>query len=257
MLTGKRKRKNGIRLKLGMVLVCAYFMSAVVCFQAWSAQTQPDIGTESTLTIICRSGEDAVAGTEFSLYQVAEISEQGEYTLTGDFLNCPVDLKNGIGENQAKILSDYVSKNEIAVIDFGRTDGEGKLRFPCARETMDCGMYLVVGEKHVQNGKIYTVASFLTEVPEWMNVTVYPKFASRSEISENGDRDSNGGTIVPGTTAASFENPILVEELNVIEEAASPLAGFLPRTGQLWWLVPMLAGAGILCVLAGIILRKN
>ena len=33
--------------------------------------------------------------------------------------------------------------------------------------------------------------------------------------------------------------------------------GDLPQTGQLWWPVPMLAGAGVLLLLAGLIQRRR
>ena len=258
MLTENRKNSSG-RRKWMTRLLCTWMMVLGGFSQTWAAET------DAALTIICKSGEMSIAGAEFTLYQVAEISEPGNFMLTGDFTDCLVDLKSAEWENAAKTLHTYAVQHVVAAIDSGKTDETGTLHFPCKQENMASGMYLVVGKQHAQNGKIYTVSPFLSEVPEWVeergewcyDVTVYPKFACKAQSSGNGGHDSGSESGNPGSSASSFENPILVEELTIVEETTPPFVGLLPKTGQLWWPVPLLAGAGILCILAGLVFKKK
>ena len=258
MLAGSGK-KGSVGWKWIIRMMCVWMLVLGGLSQTWASET------DAALTLICKSGEESIAGAEFTLYRVAEISEQGDYVLSGVFVDCPADLNHIDWKNATEVLYTYAVQHEDAAIDSGNTDGTGTLRFPSEQETMKPGIYLVVGKKHVQKGKIYTVSPFLSEVPEWVeergqwcyDVTVYPKFACRTESSGNGDHDSDGGSGKDGSSVSSFENPILVEALTVAEEPILPLAGLLPKTGQLWWPVPLLAGAGILCILIGIILKKK
>lgn len=82
-----RKRKKKIISLAGVV------MSLVLCFWLGSGQILADAWPQETdrMSLAIQYGGGAA---EFSLYRVADMTENREFTLAGKFADCPVSLEN-------------------------------------------------------------------------------------------------------------------------------------------------------------------
>ena len=142
-----------------------------------------------TLTLSCQSGDTALKGASFDIYLVAAVDEYGALTAEQAFEAFPVDIH---GENDeawktlASTLEGYVLRDGIAPTDSGKTDGQGLLTFPTGESRLKQGLYLVLGQRHAQDGFYYDPAPFMVMLPAlnqeenvWnYHVTADPKYDS-------------------------------------------------------------------------------
>lgn len=121
-------------------------------------------------------------GITFRLYRVAEVSAYGEYTLTGDFQDDPVTLKQPDQAGWralAATLDGYAARDQRVPLATRETDADGRLTF----SGLEAGMYLVTWQKHTTDGYTYTPVPFLVSLPgldgedNWIyDVTAGPKY---------------------------------------------------------------------------------
>lgn len=171
------------RRRLGGLL--AGLLLAVLLPTAALARGVIDTAAPASLTIRYSCPE-----ITFRLFRVAEVSAYGEYTLTGDFRDDPVTLKQPDQAGWralAATLDSYAALYNRKPLAAGETDQNGTVRF----SDLKPGMYLVSWQKHTTGGYTYTPEPFLVSLPgldegdNWnYNVTVNPKY----------DRDYNGGS---------------------------------------------------------------
>lgn len=149
-----------------------------------------DPGRDVGLTISYRDGDTPLAGAEFDLYLAARVDGSGLLTAAEPFRQLPVDMdvRNGDAwKALASTLEGYVLRDGILPTDSGRTDEQGLLCFPHQTEHLEQGLYLVLGHRHIQDGRIYDAAPFMVLLPSqeedaWLyDVTVAPKYDSRPE----------------------------------------------------------------------------
>lgn len=173
-----RKRKRRIISFAGVV------MNLVLCFLLGAGQILADAWPQETdrLSIAIQYGGGAA---EFSLYRVADMTENREFTLTGKFADCPVSLENLDTEGwktAAQTLAVYAEKGKaegtIQPDQTGKTDDEGMLKW----ENLGTGLYLVLGSKTEDETYLYEPTPLLAALPGWENdtwnhhVTLNPKF---------------------------------------------------------------------------------
>lgn len=357
MLIKKYTRKC-LRFLLSMaVLILAFQRSAF-------AEELIDPEKDATLTIIYKDQEKPIEGALFQMYQVGDVSENGEFTLTGAFAAYPVvieDLDSAGWKTLAETLYGYAKRDQLLPVDEAETDAYGALKFPDQQEHLTAGLYLIVGKKHIQNGKIYTAEPFMAWLPDknavfdaWSyDVTAIPKHENTPEdakpevvkrkvlkvwkdtdssykrpkeivvdllkdgtvydtiaLTEQNqwrytwenlsgehdwlvvEREVNGYTVSVEKEGITFvvtntrkptkndepdddddggggdspKEPVKPdgpgdsgtpsESLTTLEEVLPPLAD-LPQTGQLWWPVPLLAAAGLMCIIAGCLIKRD
>lgn len=154
-----------------------------------------DTGRDVSLTISYQDGNTPLTGAKFDLYLVATVDEYGELTTTETFRQFNVDIR---GKNDAawkalaSTLEGYVLRDRITPTDSGKTDKQGLLTFPNKAERLKQGLYLVLGHRHTQGGRIYDAAPFMVLLPaldkeanDWLyDVTVEPKYESRPEPND-------------------------------------------------------------------------
>lgn len=173
-----RKGKKRIISLAGVV------MSLVLCFLLGAGQILADAWPQETdqLSITIQYGGGAA---EFSLYRVADMTENREFTLAGKFADCPVSLENLDTEGwktAAQTLAVYAEKGKaqgtIYPDQTGSTDEKGMLEW----ENLKTGLYLVLGNKTEDETYLYEPTPLLTALPGWENdtwnhhVTLNPKF---------------------------------------------------------------------------------
>ena len=127
-----------------------------------------DLEQDCGLSLTYRDGQTPLAGAVFSLYRVADVDEYGELTVTEDFSPFSVDIR---GENDeawrelAFTLEGYVLRDRVTPADSGKTDRKGTLSFPTPGTTLTPGLYLVLGQRHRQDGMIYDAQPFMVLLP--------------------------------------------------------------------------------------------
>lgn len=146
-----------------------------------------DTGRETYLTITYRDGGKALTDAEFDIYRVASVNAYGELTSLDSFRKYDVDISekdDEAWEELASTLEGYVLRDEISPEDSGKTDKDGKIRFPGEHNRMQQGLYLVMGHRHTQDDRTYDAVPFMVFLPsleekanDWQyDVDVEPKF---------------------------------------------------------------------------------
>lgn len=278
---------------------------------------------EVSLTLSYHDNQIPLAGARFDLYLVADFDTEGKLTVTDAFRPFPVSLDQNdeTWKTLASTLEGYVRRDQLTPTDSGITDTNGHLSFP----TIAQGLYLVLGQRHTQNGYRYDAVPFLVLLPsqdiesgEWIyKVTANVKYevspvpedepatisrkvlkvwndtgytASRPQeitvqLLRNGEIYST--VILNASNHWRYTWSDLPDDAvwNVVEKECedytvtirregitflitntyspdtppppTPDTPNLPQTGQLWWPVPLLLCAGLICVLIGLIRRKG
>ena len=127
-----------------------------------------DSGKDITLNISYQDGDMPLVGAKFNVYLVATLSEQGKLVPTELFSGYNVDIPKSNGEAWrvlASTLEGYVLRDNIASDNSGKTDNEGFLSFPVGERNLKPGLYLVLGQRHIQEGYRYDASPFMLMLP--------------------------------------------------------------------------------------------
>lgn len=182
--------------------------------QAFAAgRIDPD--KEVSLTIQFTYNGRNISGATFDLYRVADVSQWGSFTLTGDFAGYPVSLdtqKSEEWKRTAETLRDYAERDHLTPLDSGKTNSSGMLTFPQTQERLTQGMYLVVGQSLKTGGYTYTFEPFLVSLPNqekgsrvWdYDVITKPKCTRK--------KDSSGGSTITRKVLKVWEDDGREEE---------------------------------------------
>lgn len=155
-----------------------------------------DTGHEVKLTISYQDGNTALSGAAFDIFRVAAVDANGGLTPAAPFDQFHVDIRgknDAAWKTLASTLEGYVLRDDIAPADSGKTDKQGLLTFPDQIKRLEPGLYLVLGRRHTQGGRIYDAAPFMVLLPaqdreanDWLyDVTVNPKHDSRPEPDDD------------------------------------------------------------------------
>lgn len=158
-----------------------------------------DTAKELTLTVDYCDGATPIVGAHFALYKVADMNTYGELTVTNAFKGFGIEDKiNSDAEWKliASTLDGFIAERGIAPLCEGTTDVNGILVFPTEGKTLDAGLYLLLGEKHLQNGTYYEPTPLMLTLPhydsqndEWVyEIWAEPKFESTSDNGDTVDR---------------------------------------------------------------------
>lgn len=142
------------------------------------------IAVSRTCTLAATYAHDGVGfpDVSVSLYKVAEVSADYQYTLTGGFRESGLQL-NGVTSTREwntirSTLEACIAGNGIQPQAVRSTDGEGRVSFP----ELTPGMYLIAPVACEEDGFRYYFASVLTSLPDlgeegiWnYDVTIQPK----------------------------------------------------------------------------------
>ncbi len=145
-----------------------------------------DIDKEASLTIQYGQKEGGLEGIEFTLYQVASVDAGGNFELTHDFSDYPIQtagLDQSGWEQLADTLTGYAVRDRISPVDEGKTDNKGTLHFPAKGKPLHPGLYLLVGNVFTTEEYVYTTKPAMAALPmktessSWnYDVDIYPKY---------------------------------------------------------------------------------
>ena len=194
-------------------------------------------------------------GTEFRLYKVATPDGKGGFTMTEDFSSYSIDFSD---DSAADTLQTIVLFNNIEQIETKASQFGGFAKF----ENLDQGVYLIMGNPSVVDGKTYTPVPVLLSLPQWEIAESGKKVAQWDvKVSDKyevmlGEKDE--GEKTDDTTKPSTETPnVKPQNINVSNQGSGQSSATLPRTGQNWWQVFALAGIGAISLLLGLIRRMR
>lgn len=156
------KAKNILK-RFGTLLL-AFWLG--VCCTAMTAFASGTIETGRIGSLSVYFGEDGIgfSAVAFSIYRVADISEDGTYTLSGDFKRYPVSLENLDSSGWralAQTLDAYAVRDKIVPVMTRQTGSDGYFQIT----ELSTGLYLVVGGQYVDDGIVYTPEPMLVSIP--------------------------------------------------------------------------------------------
>ena len=204
------------------------------------------IETEKTgsLTIENFYGEQALTGVSFSMYRVAEVSENGWFTLLFAYEKSGADVNNLTKAEDSRVaaekLTAWVQTQKLPPDARQSTDQKGS----ASVSGLKTGLYLVIGEKAQIGNKVYTCSPSLVSIPE-------------------GNPETGGWdyavTIEPKNTVKPVQSsePTTPNKKPTPSNPSNKPNKNLPNTGVLQWPIPTLAGIGVSCMFLGWWMRRK
>ena len=150
------RKKNNFGKRMVAYLLAVLMCISIVPVSA-SALPKIDIGRDVSLKVIYKDGSRELSDVSFSLYRVAEVTENAKCRLTGDFKKYEdtVSLKNldAAGwKNTALTLKGYVQRDNLSATRTAKTDATGEF----VLSNLETGLYLMLGDRTVSGDYIYT-----------------------------------------------------------------------------------------------------
>ena len=166
-------KKISVILSVLFILFGIFPLSAI----AESIDTQRD----SSLTLQYRYDEEVFPDLMVHTYRVADISEKGELSLTGQFREYQINIEGIQSQNEwrriATTLAAYIAADGISATKSMETDKDGFVCF----ENLQPGMYLTLSVRTEKENTVTVFETFLTVIPYpqggkyQYDVTAYPK----------------------------------------------------------------------------------
>jgi len=187
----RERRTNGARLLAA--LLCVLMLMTLYTPCVWAADAPIDVNATTSLTVHyqVKDGQEivhALSSLPVKLYQVATVSSDVKFTMTGEFSRYRVTVNNltsdGWGD-LAETLASYAERDSLRPLRTGETDAKGVISFA----DLDTGLYLVTAPPCEVDGVTYLPQSFLVCLPnrvdgEWQyDVVAVPKYS----VLEKGD----------------------------------------------------------------------
>lgn len=154
--------RQNVSCRLMCILLAVLLLFALLTPFSVYAQGKAEPEQKSTLTIHYQHDNIILSNVEFYLYHVADLNDN-IYELSGDFEDCPVDLNELMEDstNAASTLAAYVQTYNLTPSKQQKTSENGVAVF----DTLDAGLYLVIGEDCTQGDVVYKTTPFLVSLP--------------------------------------------------------------------------------------------
>lgn len=195
-----------------------------------------------------------------TLYKVASLNSNGSYTYTSDFASSGIELT--VRESTLATLLTQWAVSQGVTGTVGTPNSDGKVTF----SNLEVGLYLIVPTTNPTN---YNMNPSLVSIPNVAgegeyDVMVEAKLES-TYIPTTPDEPTPTTTtvvtepdVVVTTEGTNTEEGKTDEEVDIEEdEPEEKDEDTLPQTGQLNYPIPIMAGAGVFCVAAGLIVVRT
>ncbi|MCD8107959.1 MAG: hypothetical protein LUE20_08385 [Oscillospiraceae bacterium] len=232
-----------------MSAILAVIVAASACLTCVFADT-------GSITVTVKYGDTIIADGVLTLYKVADITVNG-YIYTSEFENCGLNLSDLESSTLPWLLWSWASSTGATGTSIA-VGSDGTVTF----SGLETGIYLVVPST---NPVGYSVEPSVVPVP--MNgeydveiiskieptTTPYtptdptPKTTTEPDVDIDDEEDPEE----PGDIDEEVDIEDEPDEVDLEEEEK------LPQTGQLNYPIPIMAGAGAICIGAGLIITKT
>lgn len=207
---------------------------------------------QCSLTIVSRFDANAFAGRTFSLYAVAVPAAEGGYAYLPAFADCGTTLpESGDAASWSRCASALWQRGQLRAIAPDaqlQTDADGI----CTFQGLTAGLYLVAGADVVLPEGSYLCAPFLVGLPG-VDEAGTGRVWDVTAVTKDAFRPAEPDTPSPPDPVEPSEPDVP----DVPDVPDTPGGDRLPQTGQLNWPVPVLAGAGLVLFLAGLLLLRR
>ena len=264
-----RKTMNALKMlsaaAVTAVLLAGGAMSAAGSENVSQLNSDLDLSKKGSveLTIVNTTTGAGFSGINLELTKVADIVKgdngQYAYAYTDAFTDCTVTINDlseaNVGEREkAATVQTFANQNNIRGTS-RTTDTNGKVKY----SDLDLGVYLIQNYPVTENKE--SIRPFLVTVPRYLNGK-YDYTVDATSKPEAADIGGGGGDEPKGDKPKDTDD----DEPKGGGGGGNPGGGGtpgggggskLPQTGQLWWPVPVLALAGLVLVIFGLVRRKN
>lgn len=231
--------KNIRNKALGMLL--ALLLAATFIPESAAAAEAIHTDRPVSISVFATYGKSALEGVSYRLYQVAGYEKDGSLTASEAFRDCPaLTEKSGT----AAELAAWLEQEEIAPVDTGKTDQNGQLILPDSGKEAFPGTYLLAADPFTADGFLYTVSPLLITLPTHDGDSASCQY----EITVN-SKSAQTEEKTPATPSSPRTTEAPASEVR--PRNAPETDGKLPQTGLLWWPMPLLVLAGLVCLLLG------
>lgn len=222
--------------------------------------------TTGSITVNVVYNDKPVSSGVFTIYKIADINSDGSYTYTSDFAGYGSSITDLSDSTLPWLLWSWA--NQTGVTGSSMTVGtKGTVTFT----DLETGVYLVVPST---NPSGYEAEPSIVPIPYdgdydvEIDVKLEPSYTPPDtppgtptttvttvvsvpevEITTDGENEE------PGDVDVEIDKP--EPEENEPEEQPTEEEETLPQTGQLNYPIPIMAGAGAICVAAGLIVTKT
>lgn len=259
-------------MKKSLILALSLLILLGVSVPVFAAQVDPDRLGSITATMV-HDGEPVVCGT-LTLYRVAELdlSTDSGFRYTEVYADSGVAL-DSFGASTAVALATYTYENDIegetksinanGVVTFG--DLEPGLYLLIQWDAADGFYHLAPFLISVPNNEVGEYVYDVTcapkqdpipypTVPEFPSCPSEPTWPTCPSEPEPPTTEPEPPTTEPEPPTTEPEPPTTLPSEPSEEPITQPTEPQLPQTGQNHWPVPVLAVAGLFCIVLGLIL---
>ncbi len=203
----------------------------------------------SSLTFVYAAEGIAFAGLQIQTFRIADVSAEGQYTLTGDFQDYPVSLYDVQSQaewrNIASTLASYAVADGLAPTASGNTDETGTVKF----ENLLPGMYLTLSVRQETPELVTVFENFLTALPMpdgtgYYNYDVTARPKHETQVPSPAERDfkvvkqwKDGGdyALRPANVLVDlYQDGVLQETVTLSSENNWMHSWTAPDDGSLW-----------------------
>ena len=148
--------------KLFAALLCITLLLAAAAMAAPAIDTARAV----QLTVALRDDGAALPGAQLSIHRIASVGADGKLKVLAPFDKYNVKLDTGSEsamDGIADTLGAYVLRDQLAPAASCTSNDGGNAVFPDLQQ----GLYLVMGQRYVHNGRVYTIQPSLVQLPLW------------------------------------------------------------------------------------------
>ena len=133
-----------------------------------AAAEEIDANKDVRLSVVFQDNGAGLPDAQFSIFRVAAVDKNGSIELVSPFDQYHIDIENQSESAMAGIastLEGYALRDHLTPDARCASDQDGKITF--SGSAVKQGLYLVLGERYVMNGTVYTIQPAMIQLPAW------------------------------------------------------------------------------------------
>lgn len=173
-----------------LLIVCT--VNTVFAMSTADAKEFIDTSKQCSLELTYAIDSKKLEGLEIELFQAATVTENFQYSMTGDFADYPIEINKIKTQSEWNVVKDtigaYITADKISPLATKTTDKNGIVKF----EKLSVGIYYVRWTGNDSVDQVSSFAPFMISVPgvgedgKWIyDVTAFPKPGMRPAPNTN------------------------------------------------------------------------
>ncbi|MCD7846992.1 MAG: hypothetical protein LUG49_03020 [Oscillospiraceae bacterium] len=237
-------KKRFLRALSAVLVILAVAISSVTTVFA----------TTGSITVTVKYGDTILTDGVLTIYKVAD--ENGDFV--SEFANCGIDISDLESSTLPWLLWQWATVTEIPGASY-LVGSDGTVTFP----GLSAGIYLIVPSTNPEGYEVepcvvpvplngeYDVEVIAKIEPSTPNTPTPTPTPTTTTVTEVTDPD----VTIPDDDDPTEENNVEIEDDDDVEIEDEEET--LPKTGQMNLPIPIMAGTGGVCIVAGLIVSKT